>query len=85
MPLAFFFYTWETAGRILSVSSFSLPLFQLDVRVPRLLFVAVNLAGIAVALYKLAMMGLLPVTSADWLSYLPLKAPIEYSAPALAL
>ena len=41
---------------------------QVDVRLPKLLFMACNLLGIALALYKANSMGLLPTSSADWLS-----------------
>jgi len=35
---------------------------------PQLVFVLCNLAGIGLALYKCQSMGLLPTSSADWLS-----------------
>ena len=42
-----------------------------DVKLAKLLFIALHLAQVGVALYNCSRMGLLPVTSADWLSYLP--------------
>ena len=42
-----------------------------DLNLPKLVFIALNLAQVAVALYNCSRMGLLPVTSADWLSYIP--------------
>jgi ER membrane protein complex subunit 4 len=37
-----------------------------DTRLPKLVFVALQLLSVGVALYKCAMMSLLPLTSADW-------------------
>lgn len=45
-----------------------------DLRAPKLLFIALHLAQVGVALYNCSRMGLLPATSADWLSYLPNRA-----------
>ena len=39
-----------------------------------------NLVGVAVVMYKLRAMGLLPLTSADWVSLLPSRHPTEFSA-----
>eukprot|EP00638_Chattonella_subsalsa_P008618 CAMPEP_0117758186 /NCGR_PEP_ID=MMETSP0947-20121206/15217_1 /TAXON_ID=44440 /ORGANISM="Chattonella subsalsa, Strain CCMP2191" /LENGTH=154 /DNA_ID=CAMNT_0005578303 /DNA_START=50 /DNA_END=511 /DNA_ORIENTATION=- len=38
----------------------------LDLTIPKLTFIAVNILGIGSGLYKCATMGLLPLTSADW-------------------
>ena len=38
-----------------------------DTRIPKLIFVALQLLSVGVALYKCATMSLLPLTSADWL------------------
>ena len=48
----------------------------LDLTKPKLIFVAMQVLSFAVAVYKLSTMGLLPLTSADWVSYLPA---VEYS------
>jgi ER membrane protein complex subunit 4 len=37
-----------------------------DVSVPKLIFVALNLAWLGIGLYKMSSMRLLPTTSADW-------------------
>ena len=42
-----------------------------DTRLPKLIFVALQLLAVGVALYKCATMNLLPLTSADWLWRLP--------------
>ncbi|KAG5185811.1 hypothetical protein JKP88DRAFT_236494 [Tribonema minus] len=52
---------------------------------PKAIYFALNVAGLALALYKLTSLGLLPVTSADWTSRLPLKALAEHSGAPLAL
>lgn len=43
----------------------------IDLRIPKLIFVGLQILGVAVALYKCSTMGLLPLTSADWVGYLP--------------
>lgn len=48
-------------------------------------YVALNLVGVAVVCYKLLVMGLLPVTSADWVSLLPVRHASEFSAGAMPL
>jgi ER membrane protein complex subunit 4 len=48
--------------------------------IPKLGYLLINLIGVAVILYKLRAMGLLPITSADWISLLPVQIPLEYSS-----
>jgi ER membrane protein complex subunit 4 len=43
----------------------------IDLKVPKLIYAGLQLVAIAVALYKCSTMGLLPLTSADWITYLP--------------
>lgn len=52
---------------------------------PKLLYVLLNLAGVGVVAYKLRVMGLLPLTAADWVSLLPSRHPAEFSAGAQPL
>ena len=40
---------------------------RVDTRIPKLIFIAMQLLSVGVALYKCATMSLLPLTSADWL------------------
>ncbi|GAB9462771.1 putative membrane protein [Globisporangium polare] len=54
----------------------------IDLVQPKLVYVAGNLANVAMALYKCANMGLLPTTAADWTWLLPIKQVIETSAYA---
>jgi ER membrane protein complex subunit 4 len=42
-----------------------------ELRFPKLVFVALQLLSVGLALYKCSTMGLLPVTSADWTSLIP--------------
>ena len=52
---------------------------EMDVRLPKLLFVALQLACLGAALYQCSRMGLLPMTSADWTSFIPAKNILEQS------
>lgn len=56
---------------------------QVDVLTPRLIFVAVQLAHLAFAAYKLNSMGLLPTFASDWLSQMPAPVMLERSAGPL--
>lgn len=56
-----------------------------DLLLPRLGYVAINLAGAAVVAWKLRAMGLLPLTSADWVSLLPDTVFVDHSVGALPL
>ena len=57
----------------------------MDLFLPRLGFVALNLVGVAVVAWKLRAMGLLPLTSADWVSRLPDTRYLDHSAAAMPL
>uniref|UniRef100_A0A7S2RR43 ER membrane protein complex subunit 4 n=1 Tax=Mucochytrium quahogii TaxID=96639 RepID=A0A7S2RR43_9STRA len=45
-----------------------------------LMFIGLNGIGLAFAVYKLGVMGLLPLSSGDWISMLDVKQPEEYFA-----
>jgi hypothetical protein len=45
----------------------------IDTKLPKLIFVALQILSLGVALYKMQSMGLLPATSADWTSFIPNK------------
>lgn len=53
---------------------------QVDLLLPKLIYCALQLLALGIALYKCGTMGLLPITSADWTSYLPIKEFTEFSA-----
>eukprot|EP01117_Protostelium_nocturnum_P005938 TRINITY_DN2136_c0_g1_i1.p1 TRINITY_DN2136_c0_g1~~TRINITY_DN2136_c0_g1_i1.p1 ORF type:complete len:167 (-),score=59.03 TRINITY_DN2136_c0_g1_i1:38-538(-) len=45
----------------------------------KLLYVAINMVTVIIAVYKFTVLGLLPTTASDWSSYLPIKDPLEFS------
>lgn len=56
-----------------------------DLTIPKLAFIGCNLGMVCLALWKCHTMGLLPITAADWTSFLVTKDIVEASAPALAV
>ena len=48
----------------------------------KLLYLVLSLVGLGMGLYKVNSMGLLPVTSADWVSMLEQPEAAEVSGPA---
>ena len=50
---------------------------NIDTKIAKLAFVGFQLLAFGVALYNCSRMGLLPATSADWLSYLPDREYLE--------
>lgn len=58
---------------------------NVDLTLPKLAFVACNLGMVALALWKCNTMGLLPITAADWTSFLVTKDIVEASAAPLLL
>lgn len=44
------------------------------------MYVGLNLVGLGVVLWKVRAMGLLPLTSADWVSLLPQRLPLQLAA-----
>tara|TARA_A100001035_G_C27398423_1_gene327470 strand:- start:11 stop:499 length:489 start_codon:yes stop_codon:yes gene_type:complete len=48
-----------------------------DTLMPSLIYIGLQLALLAVALWKCNSMGLLPMTSADWISSIPIRKNIE--------
>jgi hypothetical protein len=51
----------------------------LSLYIPKLTFLALQVLSLGVAVYKCSTMGLLPLTSADWVSYLPERPFAEYA------
>ena len=56
---------------------------QLDVLQPRLIFVAIQLAQLAFAAWRLNDMGLLPTYPSDWMSQMPAPHVLERAVPPL--
>jgi hypothetical protein len=52
----------------------------LDLKLPKLIFLGLQLLSLGVAVYKCSTMGLLPLTSADWVSNIPTIPYSEQSA-----
>merc|ERR1712113_1051693 len=52
---------------------------NVDLTLAKLAFIAVNGLGVAIALYKLSTLGLLPITSADWSLLLDHNLPRDWS------
>jgi len=56
-----------------------------DLLLPKLTYIAINLVGVGIIMYKFQSMGLLPITSADWVSLLPERHPAEFSSLGVPL
>nr|GLL30072.1 ER membrane protein complex subunit 4 [Ipomoea trifida] len=52
---------------------------KVDLLGPKLLFIALNLAGLGLGIWKLNTLGLLPTHPSDWVSSLPPPQEVEYS------
>ena len=52
---------------------------SVDLKLPKLIYISLQFVLLAAALYKTHTMGLLPVTSGDWTSYIPAKIYSEAS------
>jgi hypothetical protein len=50
-----------------------------DLTLPKIVFLLMNMASMMMGMYKLTSMGLLPTSSSDWLAFLPHKQMAEYS------
>lgn len=53
---------------------------KVSLLLPKLMYVGLNLVGVGVFIWKVRAMGLLPVTSSDWISLFPVRHPAEFSA-----
>ena len=51
-----------------------------DLKIPKIIFLSLQLLSVCLALYKCWTMGLLPVTSADWTNLIPDKNYLETAA-----
>uniref|UniRef100_A0A0D6R3E2 ER membrane protein complex subunit 4 n=1 Tax=Araucaria cunninghamii TaxID=56994 RepID=A0A0D6R3E2_ARACU len=52
---------------------------RIDLLLPKLVYIALNLAGLLLGVWKLNTLGLLPTHASDWVSSLPPPPEIEYS------
>ncbi|XVF89441.1 hypothetical protein PTKIN_Ptkin19aG0130500 [Pterospermum kingtungense] len=58
---------------------------RVDLLGPKLLFIALNLGGLALGVWKLNTLGLLPTHASDWVSSLPPAQEVEYSGGGIPL
>ncbi|KAF5748107.1 ER membrane protein complex subunit 4-like [Tripterygium wilfordii] len=58
---------------------------KVDLLGPKLLFIALNLGGLALGVWKLNTLGLLPTHVSDWVSSLPPAQEVEYSGSGIQL
>jgi hypothetical protein len=56
---------------------------HVDLRLPKLIYISIQLIALAMGLYKCSTMGLLPLTSADWTSYIPQPIYTEHAVVPL--
>ncbi|CAL9172652.1 unnamed protein product [Musa hybrid cultivar] len=56
---------------------------RVDTLAPKLLFIALNLAGLVLGIWKLNTLGLLPTHASDWVSSLPPASEVEYASGGL--
>jgi hypothetical protein len=52
---------------------------HINLVLPKIVYVAANLAVVSVGLYKCWTLGLFPTTPSDWIAQLPLKQPLEFA------
>ncbi|KAL2236896.1 ER membrane protein complex subunit 4 [Sesamum indicum] len=58
---------------------------KVDLLVPKLVFIALNLVGLGMGIWKLNTLGLLPTHVSDWVSSLPPPQEVEYSGGGIPL
>ncbi|KAA3477752.1 ER membrane protein complex subunit 4-like [Gossypium australe] len=58
---------------------------KVDLLGPKLLFIALNLGGLALGVWKLNTLGLLPTHASDWVSSLSPAQEVEYSGGGIPL
>lgn len=58
---------------------------KVDLLGPKLVFIALNLVGLVLGVWKLNTLGLLPTHASDWVSSLPPAQEVEYSGGGFPL
>ncbi|GAA0165535.1 hypothetical protein LIER_20916 [Lithospermum erythrorhizon] len=58
---------------------------NVDLLLPKLVYIALNLVGLGIGVWKLNTLGLLPTHASDWVSSLPPAQEVEYSGGGLPL
>jgi len=72
---------WQPIQRLMSMSSAFSKFAEshVDLSIPKILYGLCNLAGVALALYKVNSMGLLPTSALDWIATPIVPQPTEFS------
>ena len=52
---------------------------DINLMLPKLAYIALNLVLFGVAVYKFSVMGVIPVTPYDWIGILSTRVPFEYN------
>jgi hypothetical protein len=68
------------AGINVTFSRFQKEGKPISLTMPKLIFLGIQLLSLGLAMYKASTMGLLPLTSADWTSYIPMRRFAEHSS-----
>ncbi|CAA0838324.1 Unknown protein [Striga hermonthica] len=58
---------------------------KVDLLAPKLVFIALNLVGLGLGIWKLNALGLLPTHVSDWVSSLPPPQDVEFSGGGIPL
>jgi ER membrane protein complex subunit 4 len=53
---------------------------KIDLKIPKLIFLSLQLLALAIGLYKCSTMGLLPLTSADWTHHILSYSYLEHAS-----
>lgn len=76
---------WQPISALQSVGKVFEPYkdSKVDTLAPKLLFIALNLAGLGLGVWKLNTLGLLPTHASDWVSSLPPAPEVEFAGGGL--
>jgi len=83
IPLGMAFYTFGSKLVYIQQAFARYRGSKVDLTIPKLLFVLVNLLGLALAVYRCHTYGLLPTSKFDWLPPADVKRAVEFSAGSL--
>ncbi|CAH8357443.1 unnamed protein product [Eruca vesicaria subsp. sativa] len=77
---------WQPLSALQSVGKIFEPFKdnKVELLMPKLVFLALNLGGLALGIWKLNTLGLLPTHASDWVSSLPPPQEVEHSGGGFA-
>ena len=52
---------------------------EINLLLPKLTYIGINLVILGIALYKFSIMGVIPVTPLDWAGIISTRTPLEHS------